>query len=229
MWTPLSLAEIRVLATLIEKHITTPEYYPMTLNALVNACNQKTNRDPVTNLSETEVIQAFDAAVKQGLARIVDEGASRVVKHRERLTEVLALNAAQRAILCELMLRGAQTAGELKSRAERMYKFASVAEVEATLNSLIARSTADEHGGTGEQHKPLVVRLPRQPGQKEARFMHLLAGELELTQAKNNAALADGTNDHAKRVEQLEAHVATLKHELDELRAEFLQFKRQFE
>jgi hypothetical protein len=228
MFAPLSLAEIRVLATLMEKHITTPDYYPMTLNALVNACNQKTNRDPVTNLDETEVIQAFDAAVKQGLARIVDEGASRVVKHRERLSEVLALNAAQRAILCELMLRGAQTAGELKSRAERMYTFESLAEVETTLNSLMTHSADSQHDGT-EQHQPLVVRLPRQAGQKEVRFMHLLAGEPELAQAKNTAAQPASTNDQAERVAQLEAHVAALKLELNELRAEFIQFKRQFE
>jgi len=228
MFAPLSLAEIRVLATLMEKHITTPDYYPMTLNALVNACNQKTNRDPVTNLDETEVIQAFDAAVKRGMARIVDEGASRVVKHRERLSEVLALNAAQRAILCELMLRGAQTAGELKSRAERMYTFESLAEVETTLNSLMTRSADSQYDGT-EQHQPLVVRLPRQAGQKEVRFMHLLAGEPELAQAKNTAAQPASTNDQAERVAQLEAHVAALNLELDELRAEFVQFKRQFE
>jgi uncharacterized protein YceH (UPF0502 family) len=225
----LSVPEIRVLATLIEKEITTPEYYPMTLNALTNACNQKTNRDPVTNLDETDVIEAFDKLVKQGLARFVDEGASRVAKHRQRLVETLKLTSAQTAILCELMLRGPQTTGELKGRAERMHSCADLVEVETVLNALAARS----HEGTPE---PLVVRLPRQAGQKEARWMHLLGGEPDMAlmamhiPAKNNEP--DATNPRGvqeERIAHLEEQVSILKAELRTLREEFTAFKRQFE
>jgi uncharacterized protein len=222
----LSSVEIRVLATLIEKEITTPDYYPMTLNALTNACNQKTNREPITALDESEVTAAFEIATKQGLARFVDEGASRVAKYRQRLIEQLKLTPAQTAILCELMLRGAQTLGELKGRADRMYSFPSLADVEITLSQLAAHT----HDGSP---KPLVMRLPRQAGQKEARFTHLLAGTPDLTaladdsQSKHNNERNNENN--SERIAQLERDVATLNADLSELRSTFEAFRRQGE
>ncbi len=218
----LSANEARVLGALIEKEITTPDYYPMTLNGLTAACNQKSNRDPVVQLSDSDVQQAFDEARKKALARLVDEGASRVPKYRQRVTETLHLTPPQTALLCELLLRGAQTLGELRSRAERMHSFASLTEVE----SVLAELSSGEHEGGIIAGTPLVTRLPRQTGQKEARFMHLLCGTSSAVQDLPPEAVVRAD---AERIGILEQEISTLKQELSSLQEEFRSFKRQFE
>jgi len=219
----LSPNEARVLGALVEKEITTPDYYPMTLNALTAACNQKSNRDPVLSLSENDVVQAFDEARKKSLVRMVEAGVSRVPKYRHRLAETLQLTPPQLAILCELFLRGAQTLGELRSRAERMHPFASLTEVEAVLTEL----SSAEHPATAVAGTPLVVRLPRQAGQKEARYTHLLCG-VPIAQEPSVSAPSPSNAD-AERLNALEAEVAMLKQELSALREDFYALKRQLE
>ncbi|MBL7992425.1 MAG: YceH family protein [Candidatus Kapabacteria bacterium] len=219
----LSPNEARVLGALVEKEITTPDYYPMTLNALTAACNQKSNRDPVLALSEQDVVQAFDEARKKALARMVEAGASRVPKYRHRLAETLQLTPPQLAILCELFLRGAQTLGELRSRAERMHPFASLTEVEAVLTEL----SSAEHPATAAAGTPLVVRLPRQAGQKEARYTHLLCGIP--TAQEPFVSVAPATNAEAERLNALEEEISALKQELSALREDFYVLKRQLE
>ena len=218
----LSANEARVLGVLIEKEITTPDYYPMTLNGLTAACNQKSNRDPVVQLSDSDVQQAFDGARKKSLARLVDEGASRVPKYRQRVTETLHLTPPQTALLCELLLRGAQTLGELRSRAERMHSFASLTEVE----SVLAELSSGEHEGGRIAGTPLVTRLPRQVGQKEARFMHLLCGPPNIDQDLPSEMFVRA---EAERIGVLEREIGALKQELSSLQEEFRSFKRQFE
>ncbi|MCU0427908.1 MAG: YceH family protein [Candidatus Kapabacteria bacterium] len=219
----LSPQEARVLGSLVEKEITTPDYYPMTLNALTAACNQKSNRDPVLQMSETDVAQAFDEARKKALCRVVEAGASRVPKYRQRMTETFQLTAPQTAILCELLLRGAQTLGELRSRAERIHSFSSLTEVE----SVLAELSSSEHPAAAIAGTPLVTRLPRQTGQKEARFTHLLCGAVNLTEASQNLAFAP--NSDADRIVALEQEISSLRQELAALREEFQTFKRQLE
>lgn len=215
--------EARVLGVLVEKEITTPDYYPMTLNALTAACNQKSNRDPVLSLSENDVVQAFDEVRKKALARMVEAGASRVPKYRHRLTETLQLTPPQTAIFCELLLRGSQTLGELRSRAERMHPFASLTEVEAVLTEL----SSAEHPATTIAGTTLVVRLPRQAGQKEARYTHLLCGIP--TAQESFVSVSPATNADAERLNALEEEVSVLKQELSALREDFYALKRQLE
>ncbi len=219
----LSPNEARVMGALVEKEITTPDYYPMTLNALTAACNQKSNRDPVLSLSENDVVQAFDEARKKALARMVEAGASRVPKYRHRLAETLQLTLPQLAVLSELLLRGAQTLGELRSRAERMHPFSSLTEVEAVLAEL----SAAEHPATAITGTPLVARLPRQIGQKEARYTHLLCGIPTAQEQSVSASLP--TNADAERLNALEEEVSALKQELSALREDFYALKRQLE
>ncbi len=220
--------EARVCAVLIEKELTTPEYYPMTMNALTNACNQKSNRDPVVQYTETEVVRAFDHLRKLEFARLVEETGSRSNKCRHRLVEMLHLTPPQTAVLCELMLRGAQTLGELRSRAERMHKFTSLEEVETTLNDL----SSEAHFAAHTYGKPLVVRLPRQAGQKEARFAHLLCGEPNIPNTSNDEPLkvssAASASAHEERITALETELAATKQELRALQEEFAAFKQQF-
>src|SRR4051812_3004950 len=165
---PLTAAEVRVLGSLIEKQITTPDYYPLTLNALTNACNQLTNRDPVVAFDETTVVRALDGLRDKRLATLFAGAESRVAKYKHTLTDRLLLTPAEIAVLCVLMLRGPQTVGELRTRSERLFAFDTLPEVEETLNVLAAR-----------QSQPLVTKLPRQPGTKESRYAHLLAGPPE--------------------------------------------------
>src|SRR5688572_1464255 len=166
MRTILTDIETRVLGTLVEKQVTTPEYYPLTLNALTLACNQKNNRYPVTSYSESQVSAAVESLREKNLAYVFYGSTSRVPKFKHVMPEVLHLNHAELALMCVLMLRGAQTPGELRGNASRLYDFSGLDEVEQTLNALISH-----------EPEPLVVRLPRQVGQKEVRFSHLLAGE----------------------------------------------------
>lgn len=218
MQTILTDVEIRVLGALIEKQVTTPEYYPLSLNALTLACNQKNNRNPVTAFDEATVMSAVEDLREKNLTYVFYGSNSRVPKYKHVMPEVLHLSPQEVALMCVLMLRGPQTLGELKDRGARLYEFQSLEEVETTLNSLATRDP-----------DKLVVRLPRQPGQKEARFAHLLAGEVaidSLPEPRTQAAVAERSSD---RVSRLESEIETLKQGYEELRAQFETFKRQFE
>ena len=223
----LTPVEARVLGALIEKEITTPEYYPLSLNALVNACNQKNNREPVMALDEVEVRQALHGLEDEPLAAPV-RGDGRVAKYEHHLQEVFNLTRAETAIICVLLLRGPQTPGELRGRTERMYKFDELSDVQTALQRLMAREPA------------LVKILPRQPGTKEARYAHLLSGDVEGFEPAPANRYAEATShsyasassyapplsaeeneDLKERMAQLEAEVAILTRELGELRQDF--------
>ena len=213
----LNEAERRVLGSLIEKEITTPEYYPLSLNALVNACNQKSNRDPVMNLDEAAVRQALHSLDGQSLVRSVSASDSRVTKYEHRLQEAFNFYRHEVAILCVLLLRGPQTPGELRTRAERMHAFEDLSAVQSSLQYLMKREP------------PLAKILPRQPGTKETRYAHLLSGEQAEWDAKpapeppHVTVSADG-----ERVAQLEREVTALRGEVEELHKEAAELKQQF-
>jgi uncharacterized protein YceH (UPF0502 family) len=218
---PLTAAEVRVLGSLIEKQITTPDYYPLTLNALTNACNQLTNREPVVAFDDNVVVEALDGLREKRLASHYAGAESRVAKYKHALNEAVLLTPAELALLCVLLLRGPQTLGELRTRGERMFRFDTLPEVEEALAALAAR-----------QPQPLVVKLPRQPGTKEARYAHLLSGPPPLEVAAPGPAAsapAVAAPPAPDRVAALEAEVATLQRELGELREQFAAFRRQFE
>ena len=217
----LSDIEVRVLGALIEKEITTPEYYPLSLNALVNACNQKSNRDPVMTLDEEAVRKALRSLTDQYIARSAS-GDSRVAKFEHRLNEFHNFHRHEIAVLCVLMLRGPQTPGELRTRAERMYEFEDLDAVHAALNLLMRRDP------------PLVKVLPRQPGTKESRFMHLLSGDkvpASTSEAEGALAVSEGASASAygERITQLETEVSELRRELETLREQFSSFQKQFQ
>ena len=214
----LSDIEVRVLGSLIEKQITTPEYYPLTLNSLTAACNQKNNRNPVTTLTEAEVERALDGLREKNLAYVFHGSTSRVPKFKH-VSENLHLSAPELAVMCVLMLSGAQTVGEIRTRGSRLHEFSGLDEVEAALHSL---STKDS--------EPMVIKLPRQPGQKEARFAHLLSGQPEIEQLADEAvARAPRRANDSDFVEKLEQRVETLAAEVESLRRQFEEFKKQFE
>ena len=203
-----------MLGSLVEKQITTPEYYPLTLNALTLACNQKNNRNPVTSYSENQVADALESLREKNLTYVFYGSTSRVPKYKHVMPEVMHLNPAETALMCVLMLRGAQTPGELRGSASRFHDFAGLEEVEQTLNALISR-----------EPEPLVARLPRQPGQKEVRFAHLLSGELDLE------AFAVESERPVRQTasDRLEQKVDALAAEVEQLKQQFGQFKKQFE
>jgi uncharacterized protein len=216
----LSENEVRVLGSLIEKQITTPEYYPLTLNSLTAACNQKNNRNPVTALNENEVDEALDTLREKNLAYVFHGSTSRVPKYKHVAPEVLQLSPPELAAMCVLMLSGAQTMGEIRTRGSRLYEFSGLPEVEETL-----------HGLSSRESEPLVRKLPRQPGQKDARFVHLLSGEVHVEpvdDAVNVSRVARRSND-SERVEQLEAQVQELTRQVKSLVTQFEEFKKQFE
>lgn len=217
MTTKLNEVEARVLASLVEKQVTTPEYYPLTLNALVLSCNQKNNRHPPTSYDDNTVMQALESLREKNLVYVFYGSTSRVPKYKHVMPEVLELNQPELALLCVLLLRGAQTLGELRDRAARLHQFSSLEEVEATLNALSLR-----------EPDPLVLRLPRQPGQKEARFVHLLCGEpdIELLQAEPAPRTSRADPDRLSRLEQA---VESLRTEINQLQQQFGEFKKQFE
>ena len=218
MITELNDIEVRVLGSLVEKQVTTPEYYPLTLNALTLACNQKNNRSPVTSYDESAVAHTLETLREKNLAYVFYGSTSRVPKYKHVLTEVMHLSPAELAVMCVLMLRGPQTPGELATRGARLHEFSGLEEVEATLNSLISREP-DE----------LVTRLPRQPGQKETRYAHLLSGEVAVeTKPEEAAPTRSRPRDH-DRVAALEAEMAAMKTEMADLRQQFEGFKKQFE
>ncbi|WP_284934999.1 YceH family protein [Citrobacter freundii] len=207
----LTATEARVIGCLLEKQVTTPEQYPLSVNGVVTACNQKTNREPVMNLSESDVQEQLDNLVKRHFLRTVSGFGNRVTKYEQRFCNFefgnLKLSAAEVAVITTLLLRGAQTPGELRSRASRMYEFSDMAEVESTLENLATR----EDG-------PYVIRLAREPGKRESRYMHLFCGEVdEAIAAADQLPAASG--DLQARVEMLETEVAELKQRLDSLLA----------
>ena len=212
----LSALEARVIGCLIEKEITTPEQYPLSLNALINACNQKSNRQPVLELDEGEVQQTLDALNKRYLVSEDSGYGSRVVKYRHRFCNseygALKFSPQELGVLCELLLRGAQTPGELRSRASRLCPLKDVSEVEAALDALRQR-----------QDGPFVVRLAREPGKREARYAHLFSGDIEGDQAGDDEAAPRRTaapqTGLEQRVAQLELETAELKAEVAELKA----------
>ena len=213
----LSDLEVRVLGVLIEKEITTPDYYPLSLNALTNACNQKSNRNPVMAVQEGEVREALDSLERQSLAGRGSTAESRVVKFAHRAQEVFNFDRRQTAVLCELMLRGPQTLGELRAHTERMYRFDDLDALEATLTRLSGLEP------------PLVKRLSRAPGTKESRYTHLLAGEKpEWTLAAEPPA-PPASHASNERLSQLEVEVADLRRSLEVLQQQFAEFKKQFE
>ena len=203
----LEAAEARVLGSLMEKEITTPEYYPLSLNALVNACNQKSNREPVVNYDDDTVEHALEGLRAKGLAVRISGRDSRVPKHGQRFTETLNLGRREAAVICLLLLRGPQTVGELRTRSERLYPFEDLEGVESTLNRLA------EMGFT--------KRLPRQPGFKEPRHAHLLSGDIEVTE--------EGPAPAAEAGPPLRERVAALEEEVADLKRRFEEFKRNFE
>ena len=212
--------EVRVLGALVEKETTTPEYYPLSLNALVNACNQKSNREPVMNLDEEAVRKALRSLTDQYLVRAAG-GDSRVAKYEHRLNELYNFHRHEIAVLCVLMLRGPQTPGELRTRSERMHTFEDLDAVHSALNLLMRREP------------PFVKVLPRQPGTKESRFMHLLSGDAAPaataepeTGPEREAAVVSGQTE---RITQLEGEVAELRRELETLREQFAAFQKQFQ
>lgn len=217
----LSDIEVRVLGALVEKEITTPEYYPLSLNALVNACNQRSNRDPVMTLDEDTVRKALRSLTDQYIVRSAS-GDSRVAKFEHRLNELYNFHRHEIAVLCVLMLRGPQTPGELRTRAERMYTFEDLDAVHSALNLLMRREP------------PLVKVLPRQPGTKESRFMQLLSGDVAPPghdDAVPEAAVPDGTGalTYGDRIAQLQSEVSELRRELETLREQFNSFQKQFQ
>ncbi|MDQ1728350.1 MAG: uncharacterized protein QOD33_475 [Pyrinomonadaceae bacterium] len=218
MLTELNDIEVRVLGSLVEKQVTTPEYYPLTLNALMLACNQKNNRTPVTAYDEATVAQALETLREKNLAYVFYGSTSRVPKYKHVLPEVMHLSQPELALLCVLLLRGPQTTGELATRAFRLHEFSGLEEVEATLNTLLAR-----------EPDPLVKRLARQPGQKEARFAHLLAGDVTEALVATARLETGGRASQGDRMVRLEEEVTVLKSKVEKLQEQFEGFRKQFE
>lgn len=215
--------ETRVLGSLIEKDITTPDYYPLSLNALVNACNQKNNRDPVMTLDESAVRDALASLQEKRMAGPASGADSRVTKFEHRLQEVFNFDRREIAIVCVLLLRGPQTPGELRSRTDRMYHFEALDDIVSTLDRLAHREP------------PLAAILPRQPGTKESRYTHLFSGEPpELSMASAGAvdspARPPGTSTAASdRITRVENEVTALRQELSEVQQQLAAFRKQFE
>jgi len=218
METRLTDTEVRVLGALIEKDITTPEYYPMSLNALLNACNQKSNRDPVMQLDEDAVRNALEGLEQQRMAGPARGADGRVTKYEQRLQEVFNFTRPELAVLCVLLLRGPQTPGELRGRAERMHHFEALEDVQSALQKLMQRAP------------PLAKVLARQPGTKESRFAHLLAGEVVEQEAPPLIrTVADRNPADSERIARLEEEVAELRREVGDVKDQLERFRKQFE
>jgi uncharacterized protein YceH (UPF0502 family) len=214
MDSPLDLVDVRVLGSLIEKEITTPDNYPLTLNALVAACNQTSNRDPVLMVDEALVSKSVENLARRSLVRGVHRSDSRAKRYRHVMSESMNLHPPEIAVLCVLMLRGAQTAGEIRTRTARLFEFVDLKHVDVTLQALMTLPT------------PLVTQLPRRPGQKEVRYAHLLSGEPQEGPSELSPASDLGDVD---RVEALERAVDSLRADMAELRARFEEFRREFQ
>ena len=214
----LSEHEVRVLGSLVEKDITTPEYYPLSLNALVNACNQKSNREPVMQLDEAAVRDALQGLQEQRLAGPAGGADSRVTKYEHRLQEVFNFTRPEIAVLCVLLLRGPQTPGELRGRSERMHRFEALDDVQSALQKLMQREPA------------LAKVLPRQPGTKEARYLHLFAGDEVVADVQQAAGPAHERHSaDVERLVRLEEEVSALRREMSEIKDQLERFRKQFE
>ena len=209
----LTQVEAHVVGSLIEKEVTTPQYYPLTVNALTNACNQKSNRNPVMPLEETTVQRALQQLMDKGYARRIISDDSRVPKYRQLFTEAMDFDDRLRAVVGVLLLRGPQSVGEMRGRTERLYKFESLDEVAGVLDTLIDRIP-----------DPFARRLPRQPGTKEARITHLFCGEVAVEETDTVAVQAEN-----ERIDQLEKEVSSLKQTVTDLQSQFAEFRKQFE
>jgi len=210
--------EARVLGALLEKEIATPEYYPLSLNALINACNQKSNRDPVMTLDESAVRNALETLTGKNLVGHASSADSRVPKYAHHLQEVFNFDRRETAVLCVLLLRGPQTPGELRGRTERMYRFDDLSVVESALHRLM------------ERQPPIVMKLARQPGTKESRYAHLLAGENSEWTAPTETEYSPATaGQDGERITRLETDLDGLRQELRDLRKQFDDFRKQFE
>jgi len=214
----LNETETRIIASLVEKQLTTPEYYPLTLNALVNACNQKSNREPVVSYDDKTVTDVLERLRDRNLVYVFYGASSRVPKYKHMLPSIYELEPAEVAVMCVMMLRGPQTLGELRTRTERLFQFEGLGEIQEALDGLIRRSD------------PLVVKIDRQPGQKEARFAQLLNGEFDVQAFAAAVAThrVSGSVDN-QRVEKLEEEVANLRTEIESIKQKFEEFKNQFE
>ncbi len=208
--------ETRVLGSLAEKESTTPDYYPLSLNALVNACNQKSNRDPVMNLDEDAVRNALDSLNAKNLAGAVSGAESRVTKYEHLMQEVFNFTRGEAAVMCALLLRGPQTPGELRTHSERIFQFPELSDVQSTLQRLMQRDPA------------LVRVLPRQPGTKEARYIHLLSGDAAPVPSEQTS-MQTGASATDERVTRLESTVSSLQAELAEVKEQLAAFRKQFE
>ncbi|MCW5960754.1 MAG: YceH family protein [Pyrinomonadaceae bacterium] len=217
MLTQLTEIEARVVGCLVEKQLTTPEYYPLTLNALVNACNQKSNRDPVVNYDEKTVENALQSLRDKNVVYVFYGSSSRVPKYKHILPDVYDLSPAEVAALSVLMLRGPQTGGEINQRSSRLFEFSGLDEVNQTLERL------------ADREEPLVARLERQPGQKESRYTHLLSGEIseEMLAAFQKSSSSSSAKD--QRIAELEEEVQALRTEFETFRDSFEEFKKQFD
>ena len=211
----LTEVEARIVGALIEKQLTTPEYYPLTLNALVAACNQKSNRDPVTNYSEEIIEKALEDLREKNIVYVFYGSTSRVPKYKHILPKAFELDERETAVMCVLMLRGAQTLGELRERTGRLYEFSGLGEVQETLDGLMKRD------------EPLIVKLERQAGQKEARYAHLLSGEVIQIATPEKSVTANQSGN--ERIEKLESELENLRGEFNLFRQEFENFRKQFE
>jgi uncharacterized protein len=221
MQTILNEVEVRVLGALVEKQVTTPEYYPLTLHALVQACNQKSNRNPVVGFDEGTVTRAIESLRGKNLVYVFYGSTSRVPKYKHMMGEIFGLSPQELAIMCVLMLRGPQTPGELRGRTERLYDFSGMEEVEETLALL-----------SNKDPQCLVSKLPRHPGQKETRYAHLLMGEVSVdVESVSAGAAAENMIELAKsrKTTDLEQEVEGLRDEISKLRNEFEEFKKQFD
>jgi len=217
---PIDVVGVRVLGSLIEKEITTPDYYPLSLNGLVAACNQSSNRHPVVHYDDATVAEALDGLREKKLVHLIARGDSRVNKYRHVLYEAMNWGRPEIGTMCVLMLRGPATVGELRGHGARLHEFSGLEEVEETLNSLVSR-----------EPESLIVRLPRQPGQKEARVAHLLSGEVSIDSLpeETSSSRSRSRGADSERINALEAEVETLKTEIAQLREQFEVFKKQFE
>jgi uncharacterized protein len=210
--------EARVLGALLEKEITTPDYYPLSLNSLVNACNQKSNRDPVMNLDEDSVRDALRMLQDNSLARSVSAADSRVTKHEHRLQEAFNFDRREAAIFCELLLRGPQTPGELRTRAERMHPFDDLSEAQSALQRLMNREP------------PLVKVLARQPGTKESRYIHLLSGDAKAASSTAGREVPEALErEKTDELSRLSSEIAELRRDMADLKQQFAAFRKQFE
>jgi hypothetical protein len=210
----LNSIEARVIGSLIEKELTTPEYYPLTLNSLVNACNQKSNRDPVVSYDSNVVEKALNSLRDKQFVRRVTGNDMRVPKYKQIFTEELKFSPGETAIICMLMLRGPQTVGELKGRTGRMFNFESLSGVEEVINVLAGRE------------EPLVFKLPRQAGMKESRYVHLLSGQPDLNVEPESA---EPVNKDDERLTMLELEISSVKEELADLKNQFMEIKKLLE